>query len=71
MLLVIVIIIFVVAVVVVVVVVVMMMTLFPGAFLITASWCKKSSKIRKKVSHSSQTQISILRPLITFFFYAR
>ena len=68
MLLVIVIIIFVVAVVVVLVMVVMVITLFPGAFLITASWC---SKIRKKVSHSSQTQISILRPLITFFFYAR
>ena len=35
-------------------------------------WCKKSAKIRKKgVSDSSKTQISILRPLITFFFYAR
>ena len=48
-----------------------MMTLFNN----TASWCgvKKSSKIRKKgfLSDSSKTQVSILRPLITFFFYAR
>lgn len=68
----IVVIIFVVAVVVVLVMVVTVITLF---FLNNCQLClvfKRCSKIRKKVSSLiTNTNFPILRPLITFFFYAR